>query len=151
MATNWRVTRLHGHGLRMVCPVVPTWASCVGLGFLPRGPTWWELGRSPRLADLLGGVLVVCSTLQTCSAGIWSSASPRRLAWRGLGRLPHLVELIGGDLVVRFADLLGGNLVVRSQTCSVGTWSSALSRGLGKRRLGGPLRLADLLDRTCRK
>jgi hypothetical protein len=108
-------------------------ANCVSLGFLPRGPSWWELvvrsalrtystgagrcvlprrfarrglGRLLRISDLLSGT--------------WSSASPRRLARWGLGRPPRFVDLLGGDLVHCPA----------SQICLAGTWSLAPPRGL---------------------
>jgi hypothetical protein len=68
-----------------------------------------DLGRSPRLADLLAwgpgrssrsvGTMVGRPALQTCSARTWSVVLPRRLARRGLGRSSRLVDLLGGDLV----------------------------------------------------
>jgi hypothetical protein len=101
------------------------------MGLLPRGSTRWELGHSPRLADLLGRVLVVCSASRTCSAETWSSTPPCRLAWWGLGRPPRLVDLLGGGLVLCFA----------SQTCSVGTWSSIspcrLAQQMGRKEVMG--------------
>lgn len=104
--------------------------------FLPRGPTWWELGRSHHLEDLLDGVLVIRSALRTCSVGTWSSASPCRLARRGLGRPPRHVDLLGEDL----------DICVASKTCSIGTWLSISLHRLARQGLGRPLDFADLLD-----
>jgi hypothetical protein len=65
-------------------------------GLLPCWSAWRGLGRSPRLADLLGGGLLVRPASWTCLAG--------------LGRSPRLADLLGGDLVARPA----------SQTCLAG-------------------------------
>jgi hypothetical protein len=93
---------------------------------LPCGSTWWAIGWSPRLADLLGRDLVVHPASQTCSTVAWSFAPPHRLARRGLGHSPRLVGLLSADLVVRPA----------SQTCSrgggelVGKWAKERFMGL---------------------
>jgi hypothetical protein len=56
-----------------------------------------DLGRSPRLANLLGVDLVGRSVSRTCLVETWSVTLP--LAWRGLSRSPRLAVLHGGDLV----------------------------------------------------
>jgi hypothetical protein len=91
----------------------------------------------------LGGNSVIRPTSQTYSAGSWSSVPPCEFARQGFGGPPHLADLLGADLVVRLPDLLGGDLVVHpladllggdlvvrsvSQTCSTGTWATALPR-----------------------
>jgi hypothetical protein len=110
---------------------VGTWSSA-----LPRRLTRRGLGRLSHFADLHDRDLVVRSTSQTCSTGTWLSVSLRRLAGRGLGRLPRLVDFAprGLGCPPRFIDYLSGDLVVRfaSQTCSAGTWLSALPRGLAR-------------------
>ena len=108
--------------------------------FLPCGSARLELGRSPRLADLLGGDLVVRSASHTCSVGTWLFALPRRLARRGFDHMPLLADLLGEDLVgkwakERFVDLaLGTSLLgTRQQPSSLcaTTWSRSEAFLLG--------------------
>jgi hypothetical protein len=83
---------------------------------------WHGLGRSLRLARLLGRDLVVHSASQGCSAGTWLSTLPRKVARQGLGGLLRLPRLLGGDLVACSA----------SQGCSAKPWWFAPSRKVAR-------------------